>query len=184
VKNTLATVISIAHQSARSRAAEEAWRAFEARIFALAHTHTHLARTHWAGVLLERILSDQLAPYRDGPSAVRLTGPAIVLNARCALSLSLAIHELTTNAAKYGALSEESGRLAVDWAVQPARNELQMSWIESGGPEVSPPLHSGFGRLLLERVLASDLDGAVSTDFAPGGLTCRITFPLGAAAMT
>ena len=89
----------------------------------------------------------------------------------------MAFHELTTNAAKYGALSISEGRLQVTWSVSTAR-ELRIRWQESGGPSVQVPQRSGFGRLLLERALRADLDADVRLDFAPAGLECIITFPL------
>ena len=180
VRNTLAMVIAIAHQSfTRARSVDEARHSFEARIRALAQTHSCLAQTNWAGVPLERLVSDETAPYRGGCNTVRIAGPEITLNAKAALSLGLGLHELATNAAKYGALSTKTGALAIEWHLVPAKNELILSWTETGGPAVSPPQHSGFGRLLLERALAADLNGTVTLDFAPEGFTCLIAFPLG-----
>jgi len=179
VKNTLATVISIAHQSfARARTPEAARQSFEARIHALAKTHSCLAQTSWAGVLLEQLVRDETAPYCGGNNAVRIGGPALMLNANAALSLGLALHELATNAAKYGALSTKTGALVVEWQLIQPGDQIRLSWAESGGPPVNPPEHSGFGRLLIERALASDLDGTVQLDFAASGLTCDIAFPL------
>jgi PAS domain S-box-containing protein len=178
VKNTLATVISVARQSFAGNAdAEEAQRSFNARIRALGQTHSRLAETSWSGVGLETLLADELAPYSSGGN-VRLAGPAALLGPKQALTLGMAVHELATNAAKYGALSTSDGLVEVEWTVN-ADRQLRIRWRESGGPAVSPPSRSGFGRLLIERVLAADLGGTVQTDFAKEGLTCTIITPLG-----
>jgi two-component sensor histidine kinase len=178
VKNTLATVISVARQSfLNAQSADEASQAFNARIRALAQTHGRLAEANWSGVSLETMLSDEFAPYRsrDGKN-VRLSGPPIVLTPRCALTLGMAVHELATNAAKYGALSTRKGKIDVAW--QADAGELRILWSERGGPPVAPPSRSGFGRLLLERALGSDLRGNVQLDFAEDGLKCAIAVPL------
>ena len=122
VKNTLATVISISRQSfARNRDAEDARRSFDARILALAQTHSRLAEANWSGVAIETMLLDELAPYRrDDGGNVSLSGPRVAFNPRCALTLGMAIHELATNAAKYGALSTPTGRVDVAWEVDAA----------------------------------------------------------------
>jgi two-component sensor histidine kinase len=179
VKNTLATVVSIARQSfARSQNVDDAIASFDARIRALAQTHTRLAEASWSGVSFETMLSDEMAPYRreDG-SNVRMSGPPVRLNPRSALTLGMAIHELATNAAKHGALSSKKGAVDISWKLDD-RRQLQMTWAESGGPPVEPPGRNGFGRLLLERALASDLHGDVKLNFAPAGLTCSIRLPI------
>ena len=179
VKNTLATVISIAQQSfAKGPSIDEARRSFDARIRALAQTHTRLAESHWLGVPVNTILSDELAPYRnEDADNVHLAGPPVTLNPRCALTFGMAIHELVTNAAKYGALSARGGSIEVSWHIAPENKWIHLAWVEKGGPRVEAPQRSGFGRLLLERALASDLRGTVALDFAPDGLRCDIVFP-------
>jgi PAS domain S-box-containing protein len=180
VKNTLATVISIANQSfSKSRSADEGRRSFDDRIRALAQTHARLAEANWSGVSLEAIVRDETAPYQDGSSNILMSGPPITLGPKQAVSLGMAIHELATNAAKHGALSTKGGSLTVRWQIAPSQDEVQLSWSEHGGPTVGPPQHSGFGRMLLERALASDLNGKVTLDFAPEGLKCLMAFPLG-----
>lgn len=179
VKNTLATVISIARQSFAHPDAAQASSSFEARIRALAQTHSRLAESNWSGVPLQTLLSDECAPYqREDGDNVRLSGPDVFLNARAALSLGLAIHELVTNAAKYGALSIKNGVVDLAWSIKPEEQLLCLHWRESGGPPVAPPPRSGFGRLLLQRALASDLGGRVKTEFLPAGLRCTISLPL------
>ena len=178
VKNTLATVVAISHQSfAKGRSPEEAHRSFERRVRALAQTHGRLAEASWTGVSLGMLLADETAPYRDERSNVEIAGPEIQLSPKSAVSLGMAFHELTTNAAKYGALSSKDGRLNVTWSTTTNR-ELRIRWREIGGPAVQTPERRGFGRLLLERALRADLDAEVQLDFASAGLECNITFPL------
>jgi PAS domain S-box-containing protein len=180
VKNTLAIVISIAQQSfSRNPNVQEARRSFDSRIRALAQTHNRLAEANWSGVSLEALLLDELAPYfREDGSNVRVFGPPVQFNAKGALTLGMALHELATNAAKHGALSSKCGAVEVAWHVDPDARQLWIRWTETGGPVVSPPARSGFGRLLLERALASDLGGNVRLKFDTDGLKCAIAIPL------
>jgi PAS domain S-box-containing protein len=182
VKNTLASVVTIARQSYTPGTTVEAARAvFEGRVRALAQTHTRLAEADWEGVLLETMLSDELAPYRSEKSGIVLDGPAISFPPRVAVMLGMAFHELATNAAKYGALSQPGGRLRVGWRLE--NGALEVEWVESDGPPVPVPSRSGFGRLLLERALAADLKGSVKLEFPETGLCCRLSVPLDAGAM-
>ena len=138
-----------------------------------AQTHSRLAEANWSGVSLETVLLDELAPYRHEDGAnVRASGPPTMLNAKHALTLGMAMHELATNAAKYGALSTENGVVDISWEID--GEQLKIVWTESGGPPVTPPTRNGFGRLLIERVLASDLDGTVEVDFAGEGLNAPL----------
>jgi PAS domain S-box-containing protein len=180
VKNTLATVISIQNQSfAKAASPEDARHSFGARIRALAQTHGHLAEGNWTGVRLDTMLVEELAPYRhDAGDNVRMSGPPVMLNAKSALTLGMAIHELATNAAKYGALSSRAGNVSAVWETDVPRNQLRIRWRETGGPAVVAPERVGFGRLLLERVLTADLGGTVRLQFAPEGLKCDVTIPL------
>lgn len=178
VKNTLATVISIAHQSfRRQQPSEISVRSFGERIRALAQTHTRLAEANWSGVDLQTLVADEIAPYRTERN-VFVTGQNIRLTPKCALSLGMALHELTANAAKYGALSTPRGSVKIAWDTASSDGTIRLNWIETGGPKVDMPQRSGFGRRLLEKVLAPDLNGAVELDFRQEGLTCLITFPL------
>lgn len=178
VKNTLAIVSSIARQSfSISPDVYEAHRSFDARIRALAQTHTRLAEASWSGVSLETVLFDELAPYHDDEkNNVSLSGPPMMLPPKYALTLGMAAHELATNAAKHGALSVKTGSVDIEWSARET-DRLQIRWRESGGPAVLAPKRNGFGRLLLERVLASDLGGEVQLEFAPHGLVCTIDVP-------
>jgi PAS domain S-box-containing protein len=181
VKNTLASVISVAQQTFRhAQSFKESRNAFEGRIQALAHTHSRLAETNWAGASLQAVLLDEVAPYRSGDGAnTRMTGPNVMLGPKAAVSLGMAFHELATNAAKYGALSSPAGSVEIEWGMlRPEDRQVRIRWTERGGPEVEPPTRSGFGRLLLERGLAHELKGKVQLDFAKEGLKCTIVFPL------
>ena len=180
VKNTLATVISIAQQSfARNPNVDDARSSFDSRIRALAQTHSRLAEANWSGVSFQAMLLDELAPYfRADGGNVRVSGPPVAFNAKAALTLGMALHELATNAAKHGALSTKCGSVDVAWQVDPGDRKLRIRWTEAGGPIVKPPERSGFGRLLLERALASDLGGEVQLDFDKDGLRCAIAIPL------
>ncbi len=180
VKNTLATVASIARHSFREGTSlDGARRSFEKRLQALAHTHGRLADTRWSGAALDRIFDDELSPYRNSSgSNLLVSGPLVLVKPRHALSLGMAVHELATNAAKYGALSDEGGSLTVEWSTAAECDELCIRWCESGGPPVRTPETRGFGRFLLERALAADLDGDVQMDFADAGFRCTIRLPL------
>jgi PAS domain S-box-containing protein len=176
VKNVLATVVSLAQQTGRSaRSFAEFTRAFNSRILALARTHDVLVGGAWQAARLAAVVETTLLPYRVGDRIVA-AGPDAQLPARQAVALSMALHELATNAVKHGALTAKEGRVEVGWDVRGGRVEL--SWVETGGPPASDPDHKGFGLRLLERGLARQLEGDVDLDFAPGGLRCRIRFPL------
>jgi len=179
VKNTLATVISVQHQSfSKARSPEEARKSFETRIRALAQTHSRLAEENWTGVSLAILVQDELRPYRleDGVNA-RVAGPPLVLNPKAALTLGLVFHELSTNAAKYGALSAR-GLVDVSWDIDDGSGTVKIVWRETAGPAVATPERSGFGRFLLERGVAADLKGTVTLDFQSGGLVCTMFLPL------
>ncbi|WP_243371470.1 PAS domain-containing sensor histidine kinase [Microvirga solisilvae] len=182
VKNTLATVQSIAAQTLRNAgASQEARMAFEARLFALSRAHDVLTRENWEGASLREIVAQSIEPYRGlGETRVSGEGPEVRLSPRMALALSMALQELATNAAKHGALANGSGQVAIIWSLdetsQPAR--LHLRWEEKGGAPVRPPQRRGFGTRLIERSLASDLQGHVMIDFAPGGVVCTIDAPM------
>jgi len=146
------------------------------RQFFLVDENDRLVNSKGLGVL------QQIVPrYDDQADSLTLSfpdvGPPITLSPKGAVALGMAIHELATNAAKYGALSAKNGTVTIDWAIEDGR--LCIRWSERGGPPVAKPSRSGFGRVLLERALASDLEAEVTLDFAPEGLTCAIALPLG-----
>ena len=183
VNNTLATVLSIYRQSfSGSRTPQDASEVFTARIRALAQTHSRLAEASWSGIALETVVLDQLAPYRArGDHTLRVSGPPVALRPKGALTLGMALHELATNAAKYGALSANGGAIEVVWQLRPD-GQLLIHWTEGGGPPVVPPQSSGFGQLLLERALVAELNGDVNLNFTRSGLVCAISVPLREAA--
>jgi two-component sensor histidine kinase len=175
VKNTLATVQAIAQQTLRgSDTPKHFAEAFEARLMALSQTHNALTDSHWTGAGLRHILWQELSPY--GAERVMMHGPDVQLSARLALALGMVFHELATNAAKYGALSD-GGRLAVIWSVD-GSDDLSLEWRETGGPPASPPSKRGFGSRLIERSITGELQGRIQLDYATTGLVCRFTVPL------
>ena len=182
VKNTLSTVQSIAAQSLKtSETTAQARKSFEARLFALAKAHDVLTRENWEGASLRDIVEEALAAHRDARAArFAIAGPDVRLAPRAALAIAMALHELATNAAKYGALSNESGRVRLDWRVAAGGSgpALHLTWVEEGGPPVAPPARKGFGSRLIERGLAADLDGDVRLDFRAAGVVCTIEAPL------
>jgi two-component sensor histidine kinase/PAS domain-containing protein len=178
VKNSLATVQSITTQTLRSATTlEGATSAIEDRIQSLARAHDTLTRENWSGADLEEVLRRALEPFerREDPRFV-LRGGAVRLSPSQALALALAFHELATNAAKYGALSDPAGRVEVVW--RRAGAELKLAWREQGGPPVAPLERRGFGSRLLERGLSRELGGSVDLTFAPAGVVCEIVMPL------
>ena len=151
--------------------------AFRARIGALAHAHERLAAANWISVAVRDLLDDALTSFvRRDRSNVELLGPRVEVNARCALSLGLAIHELATNAAKYGALSNATGHLLVTWSVT-EQLMLEIDWVETVQAPLAEPTRKGFGRMLLEQGLSQELDGSVKMDFRRDGLRCLIRVP-------
>ena len=178
VKNTLATVQSIAIQTARSHDDPRAFaRSFEARLLSLSHTHDLLTRRHWEGAELRDVLRHETEVY--GPSRISLTGPPIQLDSAQALSLGMIFHELATNAAKYGALSVPEGRVLIDWSVADQHDRrLLLSWREMDGPQVTSPERRGFGSRLIERNLRHDLAGTLETDYAADGLILDMSVSL------
>jgi PAS domain S-box-containing protein len=191
VKNTLATVQSLAAQTMRSAASlKEFTAAFEARLFALSKTHNLLTDGAWAGASLRALLEVEVEPYAQGGDSGRfsLAGMHDVhLGPRAAVALGLAFHELATNAAKYGALSNDDGSIAVMWNLEHAEAEqqllLHLVWTERGGPAVEKPRRRGFGTRLIERGIGSELGGEVAIEHRPEGLVCEMRVPLDMAAM-
>ncbi|HEX2134836.1 MAG TPA: PAS domain S-box protein [Microvirga sp.] len=180
VKNTLATVQSIARQTLRSASAPElAHERFEDRLLALSKTHNLLTNENWEHASLRELLEQELSPY--GTARYRLLGREDVrLAPRAVVALGMALHELTTNAAKYGALSAPSGTVTVGWEVGAAPvRRLSLDWREEGGPAITAqPTRRGFGSRLLERGVTAELGGTVALAFAPTGLTATIAIPL------
>ncbi|PZQ53857.1 MAG: hypothetical protein DI570_23675 [Phenylobacterium zucineum] len=183
VKNTLASVQSIARQTLRSgRPADQAMELFTARLVALSAAHNVLTRENWEGAFLTEIAQEALAPFgARGDGRIHINGPVTRLSARAAVGIAMALHELATNAVKYGALSGEAGHVEVNWTVSPGEiPRLVLEWRERGGPPVKPPTRTGFGSRLLNQGLPGELDGTTELEFGRDGVTCRITAPLAA----
>ncbi|MFC7398922.1 PAS domain S-box protein [Chelatococcus sp. GCM10030263] len=185
VKNTLTTVQSLAGQTARHvSTVGEFTESFEARLLALAKAHDLLTRRYWTGVALDGLIQEIISPFGDGEGRVEISGPVIDLSPQAALSLTMAMNELATNASKYGALSGANGRVSISWCLRekPAARELEIEWLERGGPEVVPPRRRSFGMRLIERCVEGDLDGELDFQFAPAGVYARMTLPLASVA--
>lgn len=185
VKNTLATVQSVAAQTFRkAEVPHEIRDLFEKRIFALSKAHNQLSSSRWTSADLSALASEILEPYHDeeegAAERIVIAGPSIHLAPHAALTIAMALNELATNAAKYGALSMPGGQVALRWSVegQAAAQTLVLDWHENGGPKVTPPKKQGFGTRFVERGLAQQLKGKVELNFASAGLRCRAVIPL------
>jgi PAS domain S-box-containing protein len=183
VKNTLATVQSLSMQTARhSDSLQDFSQRYEGRLMALARAHDLLTTRHWEDAPLEFLATEILGPMAAAGSGerVQIRGPAVTLNPRTSLSLTMVLNELMTNAAKYGALSSEAGGLSLTWQIREegAQTMLELIWQESGGPPVTPPQPRGFGARLIDRCIERDLCGEVDLVFEPHGLLCRMSFPV------
>ena len=180
VKNTLAIVISIANQTAASATSVKDFIAsFRPRVQAFSGAHDLMLQNAWTSAPLEEVIERTLAPYRQTGPRVHIEGPTILLPHGPSVALNMALHELATNAAKYGALSLAGGTLSVTWSldVGDAASILNLRWEESGGPRVREPSRKGFGSRLLKQTLAT-LGGEAMTHFAPSGFDCWISLPL------
>jgi PAS domain S-box-containing protein len=183
VRNTLAIIQAIAAQTLREAPEPAAFNAaFSARLAALARAHSLLTRELWQGAALGEIVASALAPFGgDGPEAIRIEGPPVVIKPNAALTLSLVLHELATNAAKHGALTSPHGQVSVAWrrtdeqAGQPPCVELV--WGERGGPSVAPPTKQGFGSRLIA-ASAEQLGGEVAMRYETAGFQARFRFSL------
>ncbi len=175
VKNTLAVVQGIARQTFRDQEARLSLEVFEARLAALSRAHNLLTDADWKAADLRDIVLDQLT---QTGARVQATGPSVLLPPQIAVSLALALHELGANATKYGALSNDTGRVEISWRAQAVPPILKLRWEEVGGPPVEQPLRRGFGSRMIERALAAELGGEVSVGYLPTGLVCEINAPL------
>ena len=180
-KNLLAVIQAMARQTARhARTAESFIDLFAARLQALAASHDLLVQESWHGASLSELVRSQLGHHLDREgSQVSLEGPALLLKPEAAQSLGLAIHELATNAAKYGALSVPAGRVGISWRLLPVSegDGIEIRWVETGGPGVKAPERRGFGSLVVERNLARSLDAEINLEFPPEGVRCRMLIP-------
>ena len=182
VRNTLATVQALAGATARSApTVREFNRSFSARIAALAKTHALLTEDYWQTVPLQEMLMNELQPFAERrQQRFKLEGPSLDVSADLAIPLGMALHELTANAARYGALSVRKGCVSVAWEIvtSDGKRKLHLRWVEQNGPPVEPPTHSGFGMVLLQRVLPTQCQAQVCLDFDKMGLRFEINAPL------
>lgn len=172
LKNTLALVQAIAEQTLRGVTERSAVDALRDRLRALGHAHDVLLRQSWAAASLDEVVRECLASL-DGLEQIAIDGPDIAIASRTSLSLSLILHELTTNAVKYGALSVPDGRVSLSWEVD--SGTFRMRWVESGGPEIEPPVKRGFGTRLIGRGLA--VAGKVELNYHPAGFEMDLSAP-------
>jgi two-component sensor histidine kinase len=178
-KNMLSVVDAIAHQTA-TRNPEDFVERFSERIQALSANQDLLVRNEWNGVEVEDLVRAQLALFADLiGSRIGVDGPKLRFKAASAQAIGLALHELATNAGKYGALSTDKGRVYVSWGT--VDHTFTMSWIEREGPPVSAPKRRGFGTIVMEAMAERSVDGAVDLDYEPSGLTWRLTCPAASA---
>ena len=174
-KNMLSVVHAIARQTA-AKNSEDFIARFSARIQALSANHDLLVRNEWNGVEIEDLVRAQLAPFADLiGSRIVVHGPKLRLKAASAQAVGLVLHELATNAGKYGALSTDRGRVNVCWGTE--GNTFNMSWIESDGPPVFAPERRGFGTMVMEAMAEHSVDGTVSLDYTSSGVTWRLMCP-------
>jgi two-component sensor histidine kinase len=181
VKNNLATVLAIANQTrARAESLDEFARSFRGRIEALAAAHSLLTAVNWEVAELRAVVNQTLQPYAsDEGSNIQISGDEVLLQPGAALTFSLILHELATNAAKHGALKKPGGLVSVNCSVRSNGGpELHLHWAETGGPPVQPPVRRGFGLELIERSVAHELGGQAVLDFRVEGLCCNISAPL------
>lgn len=182
VKNTLAVVLAIAHQTFRGDAVRAEAQAFEGRLLALAAAHNHLTEAHWENASLAEIVADTLQTRGENKERVHASGGKVLLKPKAAVAIAMALHELGVNALKYGALSNGTGRVELAWTRvgegAGSSAALRLVWREHGGPVVTPPARRGFGSLLLQRTLAQDVGGKVELLYRADGVQCVIDIPV------
>ena len=177
VKNTLANIQALLVQTSRSAETLTGFvEGLDGRIQSMAKAHNLLSEARWEGVSITRLLREELEPFGPRDHVVTIEGPDLVLTPKSALSLSLAIHELATNAAKFGAFSTREGTVAVRWTLA-GDNAISLSWTETGGPRVRPPSRRGFGSTLIERALAMETGGHAKLRYEPDGIVCDVFLP-------
>jgi PAS domain S-box-containing protein len=177
VKNVLASVATIAQRTREgSTSIDEFLQTFDGRIQSLANAHALLSRSHWEGVNLAKLVYSELAPC-VGEGTASVEGPEVLLTAEATQAIAIVLHELVTNASKYGALSTPVGRITVRWDWRGAKEGLSLQWMEANGPAVAPPSQTGYGIRLIRKLIPHELGGTVDLTFDPGGLRCRIELP-------
>lgn len=177
-KNMLANVQATV-QLSQADTPEGLKRVIEGRLQALANAHRLFVESRWTGADIRRLVEEELAPYfRQGDKRARIEGPTVMMEPSAAQALAVVLHELATNAAKYGALSTSEGRLAVEWS-RGSDDLLMLRWTESNGPAVTLPSRRGFGTRMMERMVAGQTKGAIKFDWRPEGVACEIAMAIG-----
>jgi PAS domain S-box-containing protein len=184
VKNTLATMQSLALQTARdAHSAEEGYHRFEARLLALSRAHDLLTKRHWGQSPLDSLVHEVIAPvFGHEPNRVCIEGPSIEVSSRVALNLTMTLNELAINALKHGAMTVQTGSVSITWSTQSHADGvlLSLEWREQGGPQVFEPKRHGLGLRLMKRCIERDQDGRFELSFLPEGVVCSISFSIGA----
>jgi two-component system CheB/CheR fusion protein len=187
VKNSLAVVQSMVSQTMRaSTSLADFEESLIGRIRALADTHTLLTESNWRCADLRQVVREAVRPYRrTGGENVEIVGSELALTPSASLAFSMVLHELTTNAAKFGALSVPGGRVTIGWrlAGEQGRSELLLRWVEVGGPKVAKPARAGFGSQLIDFTIRHEFGGAATIDFPETGVVCEISIPWGKVAL-
>ena len=176
-KNILSTVLATVRLS-RADTSDDLKQLIEGRIAALAKVHGLFVQSRWAGAELHSLATQELSPYcGEKEGRVRIDGAPVMLEPNMAQTVAISLHELATNAAKYGSLSAADGHVEITWS-RATDGRLSLRWIESGGPPVTPPTHRGFGRSIMENIITGQLKGEVRFDWRDQGLACEIALPL------
>ncbi|MBB3858940.1 PAS domain S-box-containing protein [Novosphingobium hassiacum] len=179
VKNTLMVVQAMAFQTFRgANEVSGPVRTFNQRLSAVSGAHDALSRANWTGTLMAEIVRHGILICADGDLRVSVSGPDVVMPANATVSLVMVLHELATNAMKYGALSDNKGQVAIDWSLNATGDVVSITWRESGGPVVRAPTRKGFGFRLINEAVPRQLSGKVDLTYDPDGLCCRIALPL------
>ncbi|MFZ0111976.1 MAG: sensor histidine kinase [Pseudolabrys sp.] len=177
VKNTLATVQSLASQTFRSGTDAASRNKFDARLSSLGRAHDALSAKKWEGADIGEVVAATLESFASAsPHRIAFDGASVPMSSRAVVMLSLVLHELATNAAKYGALSVPVGRVAVSWTLEP-HDTVKLNWRESGGPPVGKPDRVGFGSTLIEKGFTAQMGGSATLRYERDGLTCALEFP-------
>jgi len=182
VKNLLATVQAVARQSFRSADIDPAaTEIFNRRLAAMGEAHSLLMKGDWHSASMAMIVATAIGPFENADaSQFDISGAGLTIQSKGALALSMALHELCTNAVKYGALSTDRGRVAITWSITARQDEptLVLEWLESGGPPAAEPERTGFGSTMIDRILVSQIGGAVTKTYEATGLHFTLEAPL------